>query len=159
MAIPGEPPGFRPLLATRFVELYGIVSPDGHSIAYASDESGRLELYVRAFPSMTGQVRVSTDGVFANNAAGVGRPAWRRDGRELIYLAPDRRTVISVDVRPGPPAEFGTPHVRFKLPVDAVSLTPAPDFDRFLLSVERGSAGRVVVTLLLNWTGLVEGGG
>ena len=108
LATLSEPAATRPLLATRFNELYGTISPDGRSIAYLSDESGTLELYVRAFPSMTAQVRVSTNGAFSlNNAGDVGRPVWRHDGRELIYMAADARTMLSVDVRRGTPLEFG----------------------------------------------------
>jgi serine/threonine-protein kinase len=165
LATLGEPPATRPLLATRFNELYGMISPDGHSIAYLSDESGAPELYVRAFPSMTGQVRVSTTGAFGViSSGGVGRPAWRRDGREIVYTAADGRTILSVDVRPGEPPDFGTPHPLFTLPAGNMDMVATPDLDRFLLSLERrwwqvGNAQeRIGVTILLNWPALLEQG-
>ena len=59
-------------------------SPDGRWIAYASDETGRGEIYVRPFPASTpGKWLVS------KGATSYGAPAWRRDGKELLYLAPD----------------------------------------------------------------------
>ena len=158
LAILGETVTTRPLLATQFNELYGVISPDGRSIAYLSDESGTIELYVRAFPAMTGQVRVSTSGAFGtSDVAGVGRPAWRRDGRELIYLAADGRTVHSVEVHPGTPPDFGTPRSLFALPAGTGELMVAtPALDRFLMGLERRQSGRVALTVLSNWTALLE---
>ena len=65
-------------------------SPDGRWIAYESDESGRLEVYVQAFPLTSEKDRISTGG-------GTG-PAWRKDGAELFYLAADRN-LMAVPVR------------------------------------------------------------
>jgi eukaryotic-like serine/threonine-protein kinase len=154
----GEPPATRPLLATRFNELYGVVSPDGRSIAYLSDESGSPELYVRTFPAMTGQIRVSTNGAFvgSNSVTGISRPAWRPDGREIIYMAPDGRTVLTVDVRPGQPPDFGAPHPLFTLPSGVVDMMPAPDLGRFLLSLERRSSAPLSVRILMNWPALLD---
>ncbi len=158
LAILGEPVTTRPLLATRFNELYGVISPDGRSIAYLSDESGTMELYIRAFPAMTGQVRVSTSGAFgSSDVMGVGRPAWRRDGRELIYTAADGRTVLSVEVRPGTAPDFGTPRPLFTLPAGTRDLMiSAPALDRFLMGLDRRQSGRVDLTVLTNWTVLLE---
>jgi Tol biopolymer transport system component len=156
LATLGEQPAVRPLLATRFNELYGVISPDGRSIAYLSDESGRLEVYVRAFPAMTGQVRVSPNGAIGSPTYGVGRPAWRRDGRELVYTAADGRTVMSVDVRPGSPPDFGPPQPLFTLPSEATDMSAGADLDRFLLTLERRATGRGSVSILMNWPALLE---
>jgi serine/threonine-protein kinase len=70
----------QPLLQTPFDEQEGTISPDGRWIAYESDSSGRLEVYVRPFPAVAGgQWQVST--------VGGRRPLWARDGQELFYLA------------------------------------------------------------------------
>jgi serine/threonine protein kinase/Tol biopolymer transport system component len=61
----------------------GQVSPDEYWIAYRSDESGRNEIYVSPFPSPTGKLQVSV--------AGGVTPRWRSDGKELYYLAPDKK--------------------------------------------------------------------
>ena len=158
LAILGETVTTRPLLATRFNELYGVISPDGRSIAYLSDESGTMELYVRAFPAMTGQVRVSTSGAFGTlDVTGVGRPSWRRDGRELIYMAADGRTVLSVEVHPGTPPDFGTPRPLFTLPAGTKEMmVSTPALDRFLMGLDRRQSGRVGLTVLTNWTALLE---
>jgi hypothetical protein len=74
---------------TPFDENWAVFSPDGRWVAYASDESGRSEVYVTAFPSAEGKRQISTDG---------GRfPRWRADGREIVYLS-DEGNVTSVKV-------------------------------------------------------------
>jgi Tol biopolymer transport system component len=84
-----------PLLQTEFNEVEGRVSPDGRWLAYASDESGRYDVYVQPFgpasskPS-TGKSQISIGG---------GRdPRWRRDGREMFYIAPDQK-MMAVTVK------------------------------------------------------------
>jgi eukaryotic-like serine/threonine-protein kinase len=75
-------PRVEPLLETRFDESNGIVSPDGHWLAYQSNSSGQFEIYVRPFPNVgAGQSQVS-------NAGGV-QPVWGRSGRELFYKTPN----------------------------------------------------------------------
>jgi serine/threonine-protein kinase len=77
-----SPPHVEALLETPFDERAGVVSPDGHWLAYESNSSGRMETYVRPFPNVgDGQWQVS-------NAGGV-QPLWARSGRELFYVAPD----------------------------------------------------------------------
>jgi tRNA A-37 threonylcarbamoyl transferase component Bud32/WD40 repeat protein len=68
-----------PLVATSFTELNPAVSPDGRWLAYASDESGVAEVYVRPFPNTDGGVQqVSIGGGYS--------PVWSPSGRELFYL-------------------------------------------------------------------------
>ena len=59
----------------------GVFSPNGGWIAYTSDESGELQVYVRRFPPSGGKLQVST--------TGGGMAHWRGDGRELFYIALD----------------------------------------------------------------------
>ena len=68
-------------LQTDANELWGQFSPDGRWVAYQSNETGRYEIYVRAFPAPGGAVPVST--------AGGVYPRWSRDGKELYFIAPD----------------------------------------------------------------------
>ena len=68
-------------LDTRYRETNGTVSPDSRWIAHMSNKSGRDEVYVRPFPAREPAVRVSRDGGMY--------PDWRRDGKELFFLAPD----------------------------------------------------------------------
>ena len=53
-------------------ESYGRFSPDGHSVAYNSDESGRMEVYVRPFPNQGGRVQVSVGGAATRSGPGMG---------------------------------------------------------------------------------------
>jgi len=79
-------------------------SPDGHWLAYASSESGVMEIYVGSFPAMTGIHQVSTGGGFT--------PVWRKDGKELFYMT-ERGQVMSVDVKAGVGLETGPPKLLF----------------------------------------------
>ena len=65
-------------LATSFVETAARFSPDGKWVAYQSNESGRMEVYLAPFPSTRSQVAVSSN-------AGGFRGAWR--WKELYYVA------------------------------------------------------------------------
>ena len=72
-----------PVVQTSFDEMQGQFSPDGRWLAYASNESGRYEIYIRTFPDASGKWQVS--------AVGGVQPRWRRDGHELFYVTPDSR--------------------------------------------------------------------
>jgi Tol biopolymer transport system component len=72
-------------LGTPFDERNPAFSPDGHWLAYASNESGKFEVYVRPYPGPGGRWPVSTGGGLL--------PVWRRDGRELLFETLDRRVM------------------------------------------------------------------
>jgi hypothetical protein len=80
---PGTPP--RAFLSTRYFEAVSRLSPDGRWLAYASDESGRVEVYVQPFPAGGRRVAVSTQGGFL--------PVWRPDGKELYYVTSESKLV------------------------------------------------------------------
>jgi len=100
------------LVASRFSEYEGRVSPDGRWLAYTSEETGRPEVYVRPFPEGTSSVVISI--------GGGSEASWRRDGKELLRgfhqaqvgvirrIAPvgSRRSVQSFDT--GAPASDGS---------------------------------------------------
>jgi serine/threonine-protein kinase len=75
-------PQVKPLVATRFDERGGVVSPDGRWLAYESNRSGAYEVWVQPFP-------VVDAGLWQVSTAGGHRPLWARSGRELFYVAPD----------------------------------------------------------------------
>jgi eukaryotic-like serine/threonine-protein kinase len=84
-------------------ELAAAFSPDGRWIAYTSNESGRLEVYVRPFPGPGGRTKISTDG---------GTEAlWARGGRELLYRQGNE--FLSVEIRAEPELTVGAPRVLF----------------------------------------------
>jgi eukaryotic-like serine/threonine-protein kinase len=73
----GTDRALQPLLATRFNEANGAVSPDGRWLAYTSNESGRAEVYVRPYATPAGRIRVS--------ASGGAAPQWLASGSRLVY--------------------------------------------------------------------------
>jgi Tol biopolymer transport system component len=103
-SVDGEPKPV-PFLATDYDERRGQFSPDGRWVAYDSNESGRDEIYVRGFPGAVGKSLVSV--------AGGTQPRWRRDGREIYYVAPDNK-LMAVEVKPcGHALEVGSPKELF----------------------------------------------
>jgi dipeptidyl aminopeptidase/acylaminoacyl peptidase len=138
-----------PFLQTEFNETHSQFSPDGRFVAYASDESGRAEVYVQTFPASGGKWQISTGGGDA--------PQWRRDGRELFYLAPDK-TLMAVPIAAGGSFEPGTPVALFATRIPTGSLTSdrnhlvvAADGQRFLVNnlVDEGNTSPI--TFVLNW--------
>jgi Tol biopolymer transport system component len=77
----------RPFLATPALEPIARFSPNGRYVAYQSDETGRFEIYVAAFPGPGSRWQISQSG-------GV-EPRWSRDGKELFYFAPDNRLMAA----------------------------------------------------------------
>jgi Tol biopolymer transport system component len=71
----------QPLVQTAFWEMNADISPDGHWLAYQSNESGgQTEIYVVPFPNVAaGKLQVST--------SGGTRPLWARNGQELFYVS------------------------------------------------------------------------
>ncbi|HUQ94502.1 MAG TPA: hypothetical protein VM120_22660, partial [Bryobacteraceae bacterium] len=138
-------------LATKAEERQSIFSPDNHWVAYASDESGRYQIYVRPFPGPGGQWQVSTSG-------GV-QPRWRADGKELYYIAPDARLMaISVTTK-GASFELGTSAALFQTRIwgggtnatNGLQYDVAPD-GKFLINITTEDAVVSSITVLLNWT-------
>ena len=76
-----------PFLNSRFPEGHAAFSPDGRWLAYTSVESGRGEVYVRAFPSSGQRQQISS--------GGGAFPTWSLSRNELFYLADDRRMMVS----------------------------------------------------------------
>jgi eukaryotic-like serine/threonine-protein kinase len=140
-----------PYLSTPFHEGRGQFSPDGRWVAYTSDESGANEVYVQSFPAGGAKWRVSSKGG--------DWVRWRRDAREMFYIAADRR-LMSVAVRAiSAGLEFGTPNPLFMIPValaGAGSLAPytydvMPDGQRFLAAAPAGDAASPTMTVIVNW--------
>ncbi|HEY3171970.1 MAG TPA: protein kinase, partial [Thermoanaerobaculia bacterium] len=137
------------LLASKFTEAQGQVSPDGRWIAYASDESGRFEIYVTQFPQKRGRWQIST--------GGGSQPCWRGDGRELFYLGPEQ-ALMSVAVRPGDAFEASVPVPLFTanfppvVPAYWGNYAATNDGQRFLISELLPEATTTPINVVLNWT-------
>lgn len=135
-----------PVLQTEFFEGQGAFSPDGRWIAYVSDESGRREVYVRSFNEAAPGATV---GKWPVSTAGGGEPQWRRDGKELFYLAADGK-LMAVPVKAGSTFEVRVPVALFN-PGEDSQYTVSPEGGRFLISrmIERRPPGPV--NICLNW--------
>ncbi|HKY34204.1 MAG TPA: protein kinase [Candidatus Polarisedimenticolia bacterium] len=104
-----------PLVATPFLDSDAALSPDESLLAYASEQSGRWEVYVQALRGGQGKWQISTGGGM--------KPRWRADGREMFYLsAPDR--VMAVEVEPGPAPRFSAPRELFRHAVADLDVSP-----------------------------------
>jgi Tol biopolymer transport system component len=142
-----------PFLVTRFQELDAQFSPDGRWVAYASNESGRFETYVQPFPGPGGKWQVSDNG-------GV-QPRWRRDGKELFYVAADSKLMaVPVNVSTdGKSFESGKPQTLFTTRMFSGGVRNAfrhqydvsKDGQRFLINAVSDEAGATPITVILNW--------
>ena len=121
----------RRLTTTPFNERNAVVSPDGRWLAYASDESGDMQVYLTTWPSLDGKWRVSAD-----KAA---MPRWRRDGGELFFLAHDQQLMSASVAVDGRAPKLGLPRPLFKVQKQVPYLARTtrwavlPDGDRFLV--------------------------
>jgi len=95
-----------PLLSTDAHEISPALSPDDRWLAYASDGSGRFEVYVQPFPDLGATIRVSPNG-------GV-EPIWSPSGDRLYYRSQNGRRVFAVDVISGDPLRFGSEELLFE---------------------------------------------
>ena len=144
----GEPAEPRPVVQTEFAEIQGRIAPDGKWLAYASNELGSYEVFVRPFPEGNGKWRVSANG-------GV-EPAWRGDGRELFFLAPDRE-LMAAPIATQPQFTVGRPERLFQTRMSTVvnigmvrnQYVVTSDGNRFLINEPVGEAPPI--TVVLNW--------
>jgi Tol biopolymer transport system component len=104
-------------------------SPDGRFLAYTSDQSGRQEVYVRAFDSSSGRFSDGSGPRQVSGQGGVGMVHWRRDGRELYYLAPDGGVMV-VDVTTTRAFTAGSPRRLFQAP-GTISAWTYPNDDQY----------------------------
>jgi eukaryotic-like serine/threonine-protein kinase len=137
-------------LGTQFDEGSAKFSPDGRYVAYVSDESGHLEVYVVTFPDPNqGKWPISNGGGY--------QPRWRRDGKELLYLAgdPSTPTLMSVEVTLVPSFKAAVPVVMFQAPTFSTGSSVyrwdmTRDGRRFLINAAAGEPNGPI-TVVLNW--------
>jgi Tol biopolymer transport system component len=123
-------------------------SPDGHWIAYESNESGRPEVYLALTEGAGDKRRVST--------AGGRDPRWRRDGKELYYAAPDG-SLMAVPIHPGPRLEVGAPARLFSVETGIANYDVHPDGTRFLVRTATEDVSESPIRAVMNWaTGMAR---
>jgi serine/threonine protein kinase len=122
-------------------------SPDGQRISYASNESGQYEVFIASFPSFAEKRQVSN--------GGGGASFWRKDGKELLYVAPDR-TIMSAEIKAGSGIDVSAPTPLFRLLGGLAAyffVSPTADGQRFLVIENSGQPGhQPQTTVVVNWT-------
>jgi serine/threonine protein kinase len=140
-----------PVVQTNFEERDGQFSPDGKWIAYQSNESGRMEIWVQSFPGPGGKVQVSNNGG--------AQVRWRPDGKELFYIALDGQ-LMSVPIRltNNQTVEAETPVALFATHIGGAVQGPIPQYyavsrdgKQFLMNTIVTEAGNSPITVILNW--------
>ena len=138
----------RPFVESPSYETAPRFSPDGHWIAYASNESGRNEIYVRPYPGPGGKWQISTDGGT--------EPVWNPKGRELFYR--NGQKMMAVDYSAQPAFSASKPRMLFEGPYltsgrSIPDYDVAPDGKRFLmLKAPDQLQAPAQINVVLNWT-------
>lgn len=141
----------KPLIRTRFDEWGARFSPNGEWVAFVSNETGTSEVYVASLRGASERRRISTAGGIA--------PRWRRDGKELFYVASTSNSIVAVAVETRRAFTVGHPVVLFSIRTPSsrrrareIPYDVSPDGQRFLINTPPEQPSRAGITLVLNWT-------
>ena len=138
----------QPFLQTPFTTGGARFFPDGHWLAYTSDESGRREIYVQPYPGPGGKWQITTEGGT--------EPVWNPNGRELLYRSGDK--MMAVDIATQPSFTVGKPRMLFEgqyelSPATAPNYDVSADGQRFLMlkPTEQAEAAPTQIVVVQNW--------
>ena len=143
--------GAVPIVATQFIETFAALSDDNRWLAYASNETGRYEIYATPYPSAPTKWPIS-------KAGGVD-PAWRRDGKELFYLGASGE-LMAVAVAADAPFTVGEPQRIVETGYSPL-LNPSytrnnyavtADGQRFLIAQPAGTPLAAGIGVVVGWT-------
>jgi Tol biopolymer transport system component len=147
-----------PYLVTPFNEAQAKFSPDGKWVAYASNESGTVEVYVRPFPASSGGKWLVSNG-------GGNQVLWRPDGKELFYIAPGGSLMAAEVHVTGSAFEVGVPKALFRpqilgglgsAPITAWRYGVSKDGQRFLMNTILEQSDSTPMTVLTDWTAVLK---
>ena len=143
----------------RGLERDGSISPDGRWLLYSSIPATRREVLVQSVPKEAGG-SPNAVGKWQISTAGGGQPAWRGDGKEIFYVAPDGM-MMAVPVesgenffRPGAPKPLF--QTRLDLDPDLREYDVTPDGQRFLLNQRLPDNADAPITVVVNWPKLLQ---
>jgi Tol biopolymer transport system component len=138
-----------PYLQTKFNEAQARISPDGHWLAYTSDESGTQEIYISTFPVGGSKWQVSN--------TGARMPIWSASGKELYYFSADNHIVLvkldfsSSSVQPGAARELFLTH-----PVAGLNVYDVSRDGRILINTVSEDKDALPLSLVVNWPAMVR---
>jgi Tol biopolymer transport system component len=142
------------LLQAKWTVRNAQFSPDGRWMAFASNETGSMEIYVSPFPSANGKWQVSS--------AGGEEPRWRQDGKELFYVSAEGK-MMSAAVKTGASFEAGSPVALFQThrrqpisALDVFSYDVSGDGQRFLIATKVDEPNPAPLSVVLNWASEME---
>jgi Tol biopolymer transport system component len=126
----------------------GVFSPDGRWIAYDSNESGRMEVYVQPFPGPGGKWQVSTEGGL--------QAVWARSGREIFFRNADRMMAVQVETKPS--LKLSKPEILFEGHYERATgwngyanYDVTPDGQRFLMIRSEDEPAPTRIHVVLDW--------
>jgi len=144
LSLRGEPRP-RPVVSTFAYEGGAQFSPDAHWMAYASDESGQMQVYVRPFPGPDRRWQVSS--------RGGTQPLWSKNGKEIFYRAENKMMVVdvsgNVDLTLSQPRQLFDQRYVFQN-ISLANYDVSPDGQQFVMVKDETGSGRLNV--VLNWT-------
>ncbi|MBI3401802.1 MAG: protein kinase [Acidobacteria bacterium] len=138
-------------LRTPAIETNPAFSPDGRWLAYQSNESGQVQVYVQPFLASGGKYQISRNGGM--------QPLWRGDGKELFFLTVDG-TIMSAEIRTGLQFEMSIPRALF--PAEVLELATGREYavtkdgQRFLVLVPPPRLNQTALTVVVNWLASVQ---
>jgi Tol biopolymer transport system component len=135
-----------PIVPSRFDHAHPRFSNDGKWLAYASNESGTMVVWVTSFPNADRKHLISNNGGT--------QPQWRGDDRELYYLDSEGSMMV-VDINMGSGTDPGIPRKLFDTGLTGLAnhlYNVTPDGERFLILKPTGELEGTPITVVLNWT-------
>jgi Tol biopolymer transport system component len=137
-----------PYLHADFNQNNAKVSPNSQWLAYASDETGRYEIYVQTFPSPGAKQQIST--------SGGNYPVWSKDGKELYFIRPDQK-MMAVETNADRKFQAGIPKPLFDARLTRLYTRSYPWYDvsndgHFLIPIALEQSSSVPMTVVINWT-------
>ena len=136
--------------SAAFDQMGARLSPDGHLIAYESNETGRSEVYVQTFPISGRKATVSSNGG--------GFPLWRDDGKELFYIT-EAGKIMSAEIKTTTTLESSVPRELFQTNIKFSIGYPyavMPDGARFLINTPVDTNNPAPMIVVLNWTAILK---